>query len=66
MRDTVGGFISNVMRSAFKFRTDIDVSDVMWGYKYVIGEGVHSAMDVDLLDKMNAKYLISNVNREQQ
>lgn len=66
VRDTIGGFISNVMRSAFKFRTDINVSDVMWGYKYVIGEGVHSAMDVDLLDKMNAKYLISNVNREQQ
>ena len=66
MRDTIGGFISNTMRSLWKFRTDIDLSDVMWAYGYVLGQGIHSAMDLDILDKMNAKYLISNVNREQQ
>jgi hypothetical protein len=37
----------------------------MWAYKFVLGQGVHSAMDIDLLDKFNSKYLISNINREQ-
>jgi hypothetical protein len=66
MRDTIGGFISNTMRTLWKFRTDVDLSDVMWAYGFVLGQGIHSAMDLDILDKMNAKYLISNVNREQQ
>nr|DAH12019.1 MAG TPA: hypothetical protein [Caudoviricetes sp.] len=28
-------------------------------------QGVHSAMTIDLLDKLNSKYLISNINIEQ-
>ena len=65
-RDTVGGFLSNMLRTFTKFRTDIDAKDVAWAYKYVLTNGVHTVMDIDLLDKMNAKYLISNINIEQQ
>lgn len=66
IRDTFGGFLSNVVRSMTKYRTDIDVKDVMWAYQFVLRQGVHSAMTIDLLDKLNSKYLISNINIEQQ
>lgn len=32
IRDTFGGFLSNVVRSITKYRTDIDAKDVMWAY----------------------------------
>lgn len=32
IRDTFGGFLSNVVRSMTKYRTDIDAKDVMWAY----------------------------------
>jgi hypothetical protein len=32
IRDTIGGFMSNVVRSATKFRTDVDSTDVLWAY----------------------------------
>lgn len=66
IRDTFGGFLSNVVRSMTKYRTDIDAKDVMWAYQFVLRQGVHSAMTIDLLDKLNSKYLISNINIEQQ
>ena len=65
VRDVIAGALSNSFRSLTKYQTDIDVKDVMWAYKFVLGQGVHSAMDIDLLDKFNSKYLISNINREQ-
>ena len=64
VRDTVGGFMSNMIRAVTKFRTDIDGGDVLWAYQFVLGKGVHSAMSINLLDKFNQKYLISNINRE--
>lgn len=66
IRDTFGGFLSNIVRSMTKYRTDIDAKDVMWAYQFVLRQGVHSAMTIDLLDKLNSKYLISNINIEQQ
>jgi hypothetical protein len=54
-----------LLRSGIKFRTDIDVKDVLWAYDYVITRGVTSIGKIDLMDKMNAKYLISNINIEQ-
>jgi hypothetical protein len=66
VRDTIQGFLSNNIRALTKFRTDIDASDVMYAYKYVLTDGVHSTLDIDLLDKMNAKWLVSNINIEQQ
>lgn len=66
IRDTFGGFLSNVVRSMTKYRTDIDAKDVMWAYQFVLRQGVHSAMTIDLLDKLNSKYLISNINIERQ
>ena len=66
IRDTFGGFLSNVVRSMTKYQTDIDAKDVMWAYQFVLRQGVHSAMTIDLLDKLNSKYLISNINIEQQ
>jgi hypothetical protein len=47
-----------------KYRTDVDAKDVMWAYQFVLRQGVHSAMSIDLLDKLNSKYLISNINIE--
>lgn len=64
VRDTIGGFLSNMVRSATKYKTDVSPSDILWAYQYIIGKGVHSAMDIDLLDKFNTKYLISNINLE--
>lgn len=66
IRDIFGGFLSNVVRTTTKYRTDVDAKDVLWAYKFVLGQGVHSAMSIDLLDKLNSKYLISNINIEQQ
>lgn len=66
VRDTISGFRSNLIRSLTKFRTDIDASDVLWAYQYVLRKASMSAMTIDLLDKLNAKYLISNINVEQQ
>ena len=66
IRDVVGGFLSNIVRSITKYRTDLDAKDVLWGYQFVLRQGVHSAMTIDLLDKLNSKYLISNINIEQQ
>lgn len=66
IRDTFGGFLSNVVRSMTKYRTDVDAKDIMWAYQFVLRQGVHSAMTIDLLDKLNSKYLISNINIEQQ
>ena len=66
LRDTIGGFLSNTVRTITKYRTDMDAKDVMWAYQFVLRQGVHSAMTIDLLDKLNSKYLISNINIEQQ
>lgn len=66
LRDTFGGFLSNLVRAITKYKTDIDAKDVIWAYKFVFQQGVHSAMTIDLLDKFNSKYLISNINIEQQ
>lgn len=66
VRDTIGGALSNIVRSLTKYMTDVNVSDVLWAYKYVLTEGSLSTMDIDILDKFNSKYLISNINIEQQ
>jgi hypothetical protein len=64
VRDVLGGIISNIIRPLFKYRTDLNVSDVIWAYQYVLRKGSLSSMSIDLLDKLNAKYLISNINIE--
>lgn len=66
VRDLIAGLTSNFVRSAIKFRTDIDAKDVAWAYKFVLSRGITSIGTIDLLDKMNAKYLISNINIEDQ
>jgi hypothetical protein len=66
VRDVIGGFRSNLVRSLTKFKTDIDAKDVLWAYQYVLRNGSMSTMTIDLLDKFNTKYLISNINVEQQ
>lgn len=66
VRDIIGGFRSNLVRSLTKYRTDIDPKDVMWAYQYVLKKGSASTLTIDLLDKFNTKYLISNINVEQQ
>lgn len=66
VRDVIGGLRSNIVRSLTKYRTDIDAKDVMWAYQYVLRHGSMSTMTIDLLDKFNTKYLISNINVEQQ
>lgn len=36
IRDTFGGFLSNVVRTMTKYRTDVDAKDVMWAYQFVL------------------------------
>lgn len=64
IRDTISGLRSNLVRSATHFQTDVDPKDVLWAYQYVLKQGSNSAMTINLLDKFNSKYLISNVSRE--
>ena len=66
VRDTIGGFTSNMVRALTKYQTDINATDVLWAYQYVLKNGSSSVMDIDLLDKLNSKYLISNINIENQ
>ena len=66
VRDVIGGLRSNIVRSLTKYRTDIDAKDVMWAYQYVLRHGSMSTMTIDLLDKFNTKYLISNIGLAQR
>ena len=66
VRDTIGGLVSNTVRALTKYQTDIGVTDVAWAYWYILERGPKSAMSIDLLDKLNSKYLISNINIENQ
>lgn len=66
VRDTIGGFVSNMVRALTKYQTDISTADVLWAYQYVLRRGTKSVMSIDLLDKLNSKYLISNINIENQ
>lgn len=66
VRDLSGGFLSNMVRTATKYATDISPASVLTAYKFVLTTGSISTMNIDLLDKFNSKYLISNINIEQQ
>lgn len=66
VRDTIGGLVSNTVRALTKYQTDIGVKEVAWAYQYILRRGPKSVMSIDLLDKLNSKYLISNINIENQ
>lgn len=66
VRDILGGILSNFNASIFKYRTDVNASDVAWAYQFVLRNSTLSTMNIDLLEKLNMKYLISNINVEQQ
>lgn len=65
VRDLIAGLRSNLVRSITGYQTDVDASDVLWAYQYVLRNGQNSTMTINLLDKFNTKYLISNINREE-
>lgn len=62
VRDTIQGLLENTVRSLTKFQTDIDVKDVMYGYKQVITEGPTSPMTIAKLNQLNVKYRFSNLD----
>ena len=62
VRDTIQGLLENTIRSLTKFQTDIDVKDVMYGYKQVITEGPTSPMTIAKLNQLNVKYRFSNLD----
>lgn len=62
MRDTLEGLLQNITKSIIKFQTNIDVKDVLFGYKEVITEGPGNLMQINKLNQLNVKYRFSNLD----
>jgi hypothetical protein len=50
VRDGFQGLLENISSAIIKFQTDIGVSDVAFGYKEVIAEGVGNLMTMTKLN----------------
>lgn len=62
MRDTLQGLQENIIRSLTKFQTDIDVKDVIAGYKDIVTEGVNDPMKISVYNQLNIKFRLSNLD----
>lgn len=62
VRDGFQGLLENISSAIIKFQTDIGVSDVAFGYKEVIAEGVGNLMTMTKLNQFNVKYRFSNLD----
>lgn len=62
VRDGFQGLLENISSAIIKFQTDIGVSDVAFGYKEVISEGVGNLMTMTKLNQFNVKYRFSNLD----
>ena len=62
VRDSFQGLLENITSALIKFQTDIDASDVAFGYKEVIAEGVGNLMTMTKLNQFNVKYRFSNLD----
>lgn len=62
VRDTMNGLLENTIRTLTKFQTDLDVKDVMAGYKEVITDAPNSIKTITKLNQLNVKYRFSNLD----
>lgn len=62
VRDTMQGMFENIARSINHFQTDITPKEVMAGYKEVILEGPQNLMTISVLNQLNLKYRLSNMD----
>lgn len=62
VRDGFQGLLENISSAIIKFQTNIGVSDVAFGYKEVISEGVTNLMTMTKLNQFNVKYRFSNLD----
>ena len=62
LRDTTEGILQNVTRALTKFQTNIDVKDVLYGYKEIITEGSTNLMKITKYDQLNTKFRFSNLD----
>ena len=62
VRDSFQGLLENISSAVIKFQTEIDASDVAFGYREVIAEGVGNLMTMTKLNQFNIKYRFSNLD----
>ena len=62
VRDTTEGLLQNMMRSIIKFQTDINGKDLSKAYGIVVKDSFTNVRSINLLNKLNIKYRISNVD----
>lgn len=62
MRDIMNGLLENTVKTAIKFQTDLDVKDIMFGYKKVIEDAPNSVRTITILNQLNVKYRFSNLD----
>lgn len=62
VRDTIQGVFENLARSINKYQTDITPAEVLQGYKEVIVEGPQNIMTISVLNQLNLKYRLSNMD----
>lgn len=60
VRDTLQGFQGNFLSAAIKYRTNIDASDVAYGYGQVFTKGSSDTLTMNMLNQFNVKYGFSN------
>ena len=61
-RDVENGFMENYLRTASKFLTDINASNMSKAYVYVVRNGSMDAMKITLLSKLCVRYRLSNTD----
>lgn len=60
VRDTMQGLQANFVNALIKYQTDINATDVAFGYKEVFKEGCTNMMTMSKLNQFNIKYGFSN------
>lgn len=61
-RDVENGFMENYLRTASKFLTDINATNMSKAYIYVVRNGSMDAMKTTLLSKLCVRYRLSNTD----
>lgn len=62
VRDLTEGLLQNFVRSVIKFQTNISPKNLSSAYKYVTRHSLSNIMSINLLNQLNIKYRISNVD----
>lgn len=62
VRDLTEGLLQNFTRSVTKFQTNISAKNLSKAYLYVTKHSITSARSISLLNQLNIKYRLSNVD----